>query len=85
MIRKHNSRNTKRFKHGAEKTQHVILMAKCPKCKKDNTKPDKAWKYGQFKVQAYACSCGTQYREYTKDGKHSFTLKRQQGKGYVKA
>jgi len=41
---------------------------------------------GQFKVQAYICNnCKTQYREYTKNGKHSFTLKLQKGKGYIKA
>jgi transposase-like protein len=61
-------------------------MAKCPSCKKENPKPAKTWKYGQFTVQAYTCNnCKTQYREYTKNGKHSFTLKLQKGKGYIKA
>jgi len=62
-------------------------MAKCPHCKTENPKPAKTWKYGTFTVQAYTCSnCKTQYREYyDKNGKHSFTLKLQKGKGYVKA
>ncbi len=62
-------------------------MAKCPNCKKDNPKPAKTWKYGQFTVNAYTCSnCKTQYREYLdKNGKQSFTLKLQKGKGYIKA
>jgi len=50
-------------------------MAKCPTCKKENAKAKKSWKYAQFKVQVYACECGTDFREYTSD-KHSFTLKR---------
>jgi len=67
------------------KTQHGIIMVKCPNCKKENPKPAKTWKYGQFTVQAYTCNnCKTQYREYTKNGKHSFTLKLQKGKGYIK-
>lgn len=36
----------------------------------------KRWKYGRFDVEAYTCSCGTDFREYKKDGKHSFTLKK---------
>jgi Zn ribbon nucleic-acid-binding protein len=61
-------------------------MASCPRCKREDLKPTKTWKYGPFTVQAYSCSnCGTQYREYSKDKKHSFTLKLQKGKGYVKA
>jgi hypothetical protein len=61
-------------------------MTKCPNCKKEVTKPNKTWKYGQFTVQAYTCNyCKTQYREYTKDGKHSFTLKLEKGKGFVRA
>jgi hypothetical protein len=63
----------------------VILMAKCPDCKKDIHKPKKSWNYGQFKVQAYSCECGTDFRDYSKDGKHSFTLKHKKGKGFVKA
>jgi transposase-like protein len=65
----------------------MIIMAKCPKCKKEVTKPDKKWKYGRFTVQAYTCdNCKTQFREYyDKNGKHSFTLKLQKGKGYTKA
>jgi hypothetical protein len=60
-------------------------MVKCPNCKKEMTKPDKTWKYGVFTAQAYSCSCGAKFREYTKNGKHSFTLKYQKGKGYRKA
>jgi transposase-like protein len=61
-------------------------MAKCPKCKKGAAKPEKKWKYGRFTVQAYSCNnCGTQFREYMQNGKHSFTLKLQKGKGYAKA
>jgi len=60
-------------------------MAKCPNCKKENAKSNKKWKYGQFTVEAYSCSnCGTQFREYAKNGEHSFTLKLQKGKGYRK-
>jgi len=55
-------------------------MAKCPNCKKENPKPDKTWKYGQFTVQAYSCDCGTDFREYTREGKHSFTLELQKGR-----
>jgi len=54
-------------------------MVKCPNCKREVTK------YGQFTVQAYSCDCGTDFREYTKAGKHSFTLKLKKGKGFVKA
>jgi transposase-like protein len=62
-------------------------MSKCPNCKKENLKPAKTWKYRFFTVQAYVCSnCQTQYRDYfDKNGKHSFTLKLEKGKGYIKA
>jgi len=60
-------------------------MVKCPNCKREVTKPKKTWKYGQFTVQAYLCDCGTDFREYTKAGKHSFALKLKKGKGFVKA
>lgn len=59
-------------------------MAKCPNCKKEIAKPKKTWTYGQFEVQSYSCNCGTRFREYTKAGKHSFTLKVQKGKGFIK-
>jgi len=63
-----------------------IIMTKCPNCRKDLAKPQKTWKYGQFTVQAYSCdNCHTDFREYTKEGKHSFTLKLKKGKGYIKA
>jgi hypothetical protein len=49
-------------------------------------KPDKTWKYRVFKAEAYVCSnCGTKFREYTKNGKYSFTLKVKKGKGFIKA
>jgi len=60
-------------------------MAKCPNCEKEIKTPKKTWKYGKFRVQAYSCGCGTRFREYTTDGKHSFTLKLQKGKGFVRA
>jgi len=69
---------------GKKKPQ--INMVKCPNCKREIQKPNKTWKYGAFTVQACTCSnCKTDFREYTKAGKHSFTLKLKKGKGYVKA
>jgi len=63
----------------------VIIVVRCPTCKKENTKPYKTWKYGKFfTAEAYVCDCGTKFREYKKDGKPSFMLKVQEGKGYVK-
>jgi len=60
-------------------------MVKCPDCKKELTKPNKTWKYRMFTAQFYRCgNCGAEFREYTKNGKHSFTLKYQKGKGYRK-
>jgi hydrogenase maturation factor HypF (carbamoyltransferase family) len=60
-------------------------MAKCPKCLREAKDPNKTWKYGQFKVQAYSCkNCGTQFRNYSREGKHSFTLKLVKGKAFVK-
>ena len=59
-------------------------MVKCPNCKKEVNAPEKTWVYGQFAVQVYSCDCGTKFREYTKDGKHSFMLKLRKGKGFVK-
>jgi len=74
------------FKRIKQKRSKGTIMAKCPNCKKEQNKPEKTWKYGQFTVQAYSCSsCGAQYRDYTKDGKHNFTLKLEKGKGFVKA
>lgn len=62
-------------------------MVKCPNCKKEVARQTKTWKYGHFRVQAYSCTnCKTQFREYyDKNGKHSFTLRLQKGKGYRKA
>jgi transposase-like protein len=62
-------------------------MTKCPNCKKEVAKLVKKWKYGNFSVQAYSCgNCKTQFREYyDKNGKYSFALKLQKGRGYVRA
>jgi len=62
-------------------------MAKCPECKKEVTKPSKKWKYSIFMVESFECDCGTTFREYSKSGKHSHTLKFTKGKhkGFVKA
>ena len=62
------------------------MLTQCPNCKKEENKPTKTWKYGQFQVKALTCNnCGTQFREYTKNGKYAFTLKLEKGKGYVRA
>jgi predicted RNA-binding Zn-ribbon protein involved in translation (DUF1610 family) len=63
----------------------MIIMAKCPNCGKQNERSKKKWKYGQFEVHAYSCSCGNEFREYTHKGKPSFTLRLKKGKGFVKA
>jgi transposase-like protein len=62
-------------------------MTTCPNCKSEAEKPDKTSKYGFFTVKAYTCkNCQTQFREYfDKNGKHSFKLKLERGKGYIKA
>jgi hypothetical protein len=60
-------------------------MVKCPNCNKEVSKAKKSWFYGIFKVEVYSCECGTLFREYTKDGKHVFTLKLKKGKGFIKA
>lgn len=39
-------------------------MVECPSCKKDIMKPKKSWAYGIFKVDAYSCECGANFREY---------------------
>ncbi|MCJ7560905.1 hypothetical protein MUO79_09880 [Candidatus Bathyarchaeota archaeon] len=58
----------------------------CPNCKKEAGNTDKVWKYGRFQVKAFMCkNCGTQFREYTINGKYAFTLKLEKGKGYKKA
>ena len=62
-------------------------MTNCPNCKKELAEPQKTWKFGQFTVKAYLCSnCGTDFREYHKAGKHTFTLKRAKRAGgrYIK-
>jgi len=62
------------------------LASKCPKCKREIEKPNKTWKYGHFTAYFYICeNCGTKFRDYKYKGKHSFTLKFEEGKGYRKA
>jgi hypothetical protein len=61
------------------------MMAKCPKCRKEVAGPSKKWKYSKFSVELFECVCGTKFREYARNGKHSFTLKFEKGKGFVKA
>ena len=51
-------------------------MVRCPNCKKEHQKYEKKWKYANFDVETYSCDCGTSFREYTIDKKHSFTLRR---------
>jgi hypothetical protein len=51
-------------------------MVKCPACKREFDKSKKSWDYGQFRVDAYSCECGTDLREYSLKGKHSFFLKK---------
>jgi hypothetical protein len=62
-------------------------LIKCPKYKKEVDNLNKTLKYEIFTVKDYTCkNCQTQFREYyDKNGKHSFTLKLQKGKGYIKA
>jgi len=60
------------------------MMTKCPSCKKEVAKPEKTWKYNQFTVQVYDCACGTRFRNYSKKGEYSFTLRLYKGKGYRK-
>jgi hypothetical protein len=61
-------------------------MTTCPNCKNAVVKPVKEWKYGSFDVQAYSCPhCGFFFREYFREGRHSFTLQRYKGKGWIKS
>jgi DNA-directed RNA polymerase subunit RPC12/RpoP len=56
-------------------------MAACPNCKKENAKPNKTWQWGQFTVKGYLCgNCGTSFRDYSKLGKHAFTLQHRKGR-----
>lgn len=48
-------------------------MVECPKCGKEQGKPEKSWQYGpktrkgpQLSVDLYHCSCGKKFRKYTK-------------------
>jgi hypothetical protein len=51
-------------------------LGKCPDCMKEYREYKKKWKYGPFEVEAFSCECGTDFREYRRGGKHSFTLKK---------
>lgn len=63
-----------------------IFMGKCPDCMKEYQEYKKKWKYGQFEVEAFTCECGTDFRDYKREGKHKFTLKKpKKGKGWKKA
>jgi transposase-like protein len=67
-------------------SRETKIMVKCPNCRREVAKHDKKWKYGKFCVDVFTCkNCNTKFREYTKNGKHSFTLMLKKGKGYVRA
>ena len=51
-------------------------MVKCPDCLREYEEHKKKWKYGSFDVETFSCECGTDFRTYKLDGKHSFTLKK---------
>jgi len=60
-------------------------MVDCPNCKKEIENPQKTWNYWKFTVEAYCCDrCGARFRDYSKEGKHSFTLKFEDGKWGMK-
>jgi len=79
-----NNDSTGNIINHINKTRLGIIMVKCLNCKRELTKPKKTWTYSQFEVQAYSCECGTNFREYTMDGEHSFTLQLKKGR-FVKA
>ena len=51
-------------------------MVKCPDCMREHEDYKKKWKYGRFDVEAYACVCGTDFREYKVEGERNFALKK---------
>ncbi len=59
-------------------------MPKCPSCMKEVSEIEKSWKFGQYSVDAYECSCGTRFRTYNAKGKSKFTLARKPGSKYQK-
>jgi hypothetical protein len=59
-------------------------MPKCPGCKREISKAEKSWTYGPFRVKAYSCQCGTDFREYIRNGEIIFILKREKGEGRYK-
>ncbi|MEM2125684.1 MAG: hypothetical protein QXQ53_04735 [Candidatus Methanosuratincola sp.] len=60
-------------------------MSKCPACGKVIQKESKSWNYGKFDVKGYGCGCGVEFRDYYIGDKFKFTLKKEKGKGFVKA
>ena len=54
-------------------------MPKCPKCNSEVPEPKRNWKYGNFEVSMYLCSCGNQFREYYHEGKVNFRLSEHNG------
>jgi hypothetical protein len=61
-------------------------MAICPNCKTTELIKVKAGSMVKLVANAYVCpKCNTRFWEYYRDGKHSFTLKFEKGKGFVKA
>lgn len=55
-------------------------MVKCWNCSKDLTQVNRTWKYGNFDVKEFVCSCKAVTREYSKEGKVSFYLGALKGK-----
>jgi hypothetical protein len=50
-------------------------MIRCPNCDNELVNPDKTWKYNVWDVQFFICdNCEARVREYTRNGRHSFTL-----------
>ena len=54
----------------------MVDLVNCPDCGKEYKEYKKKWKYGQFDVEVYSCTCGTDLRSYKKDDVESFKLKR---------
>lgn len=60
-------------------------MSNCPVCGKSIQKESKSWKYGKFDVKEYICGCGVTFRDYYIGDKFKFTLRKEEGKGFIKA
>jgi hypothetical protein len=56
------------------------------RCRKEAAKPSKKWKYVVLTVERFECNYGTEFREYSTNGKHDFTLKFKKGKdkGFIR-